>query len=410
VTDLALARRNILLLAISQALYSCCVIAVFATAGLVGLMLAPSPGLATTPITTFVLGSAITTIPASLMMQRLGRVPVFVFGAAACALGAGTAVYAIYSQNFALFCLATAVQGMFQATSGFYRFAAVEGATDDLKPIAISWVLAGGVVAAVAGTLISSGTADLFAPFTFAGSYLASAIIALVAIFVLFLLNLPKPTAEEISGERRPWSELMRQPRLIVAMVTAIISYAMMNFVMTAAPIAMIGCGFTKFDASWVLQWHVLAMFVPSFFTGHLIKAWGVERTIAIGMVLLFAAGVVGILDIKFGNFAVALILLGLGWNFGFIGGTTMLTTAYRPAERGKVQAANDFGISALMVVASFGSGKVLDSLGWSAVSFAVFPAALLTLLLLGWLVMNHPKVSEIALSRDAQHPGLPEL
>lgn len=393
-TDLALAKRNILLLAISQALYSCCVIIVFATAGLVGLMLAPSPGLATTPITTFVLGSAITTIPASLMMQRLGRVPVFVFGATACMLGAGVAVYAIYSQNFVLFCLATGLQGIFQATSGFYRFAAVEGATPGLKPIAISWVLAGGVFAAVAGTLISSGTADLFAPFTFAGSYLASTIIALAAIFVLFLLNLPKPTAEEISGERRPWSELLRQPRLIVAMVTAIISYAMMNFMMTAAPVAMIGCGFTKFDASWVLQWHVLAMFVPSFFTGHLVKAWGVERVIAIGMVLLFAAGVVGILDIKFGNFAVSLILLGLGWNFGFIGGTTMLTTTYTPAERGKVQAANDFGISALMVVASFSSGKVLDSLGWGAVGFALFPATLLTLMLLGWLVINRSKTA----------------
>ena len=394
-TDIALAKRNILLLAISQALYSCCVITVFATAGLVGLMLAPSPGWATTPVTTFVLGSAITTIPASLLMQRLGRVPVFVFGASACVLGAAIAVYAILTGSFALFCLATALQGMFQATSGFYRFAAVEGATPDLKPIAISWVLAGGVVAAIAGTLISSHTADLFAPFTFAGSYLASSLLALVAILVLFLLKLPKPTAEEINGERRPWKELLAQPRLIVAMATAIISYAMMNFMMTAAPVAMIGCGFTKFDASWVLQWHVLAMFVPSFFTGHLIKAWGQERVIAIGMVLLFAAGVVAIFDIKFGNFAVSLILLGLGWNFGFIGGTTMLTTTYTPAERGKVQAANDFGISALMVVASFSSGKVLDSLGWGAVGFAMFPAALLTLAMIGWL-FTRPKLANI--------------
>jgi MFS family permease len=391
----ALAKRNILLLAISQALYSCCVITVFATAGLVGLMLAPSPGWATTPITTFVLGSAITTIPASLLMQRLGRVPVFVFGASACVLGAAIAVYAIFIANFALFCLATALQGMFQATSGYYRFAAVEGATADLKPIAISWVLAGGVVAAIAGTLVSSQTADLFAPFTFAGSYLASSFLAFVAILVLFLLKLPKPTVEEISGERRPWSELLRQPRLIVAMATAIISYAMMNFMMTAAPVAMVGCGFTKFDASWVLQWHVLAMFVPSFFTGHLIKAWGQERVIAIGMVLLFAAGIVAIFDIKFGNFAVALIFLGLGWNFGFIGGTTMLTTTYTPAERGKVQAANDFGISALMVVASFSSGKVLDSFGWGAVSSAMFPAALLTLAMISWL-LTRPKMANI--------------
>jgi MFS family permease len=154
----------------------------------------------------------------------------------------------------------------------------------------------------------------------------------------------------------------------------------------------MIGCGFTKFDASWVLQWHVLAMFVPSFFTGHIIKAWGAERVVAAGMLLLIAAGAVAILDIKFGNFAVSLILLGLGWNFGFIGGTTMLTTTYTPAERGKVQAANDFGISSLMVVASFSSGKVLDGLGWSAVSSAMFPAAILTLLLLTWLAFRRQR------------------
>ena len=392
--EVALAKRNILLLAISQALYSSCVITVFATAGLVGLMLAPSAGWATTPITTFVIGSTITTIPASLLMQRLGRLPVFMFGAFISMLGSALAVYAIYARNFPLFCLATGLQGVFQATSGYYRFAAVEGATPDLKPIAISWVLTGGVVAAVAGTLISSQTADLFAPFTFAGSYLASGIVAAIAVVILVFLKLPKPTVEEISGHRRSWPELLRQPRMVVAMAAAIISYAMMNFMMTAAPVAMIGCGFTKYDASWVLQWHVLAMFVPSFFTGHIIKLWGAERVIVLGMVLLFAAGIVAIFDITFGNFAVALIFLGLGWNFGFIGGTTMLTTTYTPAERGKVQAANDFGISAMMVVASFSSGKVLDGLGWGAVSSTMFPAAVLTLLLLGWLAMKTPRTA----------------
>ena len=393
-TELALAKRNILLLAVSQALYSSCVITVFATAGLVGLMLAPSPGWATTPITTFVIGSTLVTIPASLLMQRFGRLPVFMFGALLSMVGSALAAYSIYIGNFQLFCLATGLQGVFQATSGYYRFAAVEGATPDLKPIAISWVLTGGVVAAIAGTLISSQTADFFAPYTFAGSYLAAALIAALAVVVLMFLKLPKPTVEEINGPRRSWPELLRQPRMIVAMAAAIISYAMMNFMMTAAPVAMVGCGFTKFDASWVLQWHVLAMFVPSFFTGHIIKAWGAGRVVAVGMVLLIAAGIVAILDIKFGNFAVALILLGLGWNFGFIGGTTMLTTTYTPAERGKVQAANDFGISALMVVASFSSGKVLDGLGWGAVSSAMFPAAVLTLLLLGWLAMKSPRTA----------------
>jgi MFS family permease len=393
-TDLALAKRNILLLAISQALYSSCVITVFATAGLVGLMLAPSPGWATTPITTFVIGSTLVTIPASLFMQSLGRLPVFMFGAFVSMLGSALATYAIYIGNFALFCVATGLQGVFQATSGYYRFAAVEAATPDLKPIAISWVLTGGVVAAIAGTLISSQTADFFAPYTFAGSYLAAAIIAALGVIVLTFLKLPKPKSEEISGPRRTWPELLQQPRMVVAMAAAIISYAMMNFMMTAAPVAMIGCGFTKFDASWVLQWHVLAMFVPSFFTGHIIKAWGAERVVAAGMLLLIAAGAVALFDINFGNFAVSLILLGLGWNFGFIGGTTMLTTTYTAAERGKVQAANDFGISSLMVVASFSSGKVLDGLGWGAVSSAIFPAAILTLLLLTWLALNKPRAA----------------
>jgi MFS family permease len=386
-TEVVDAKRNILFLAISQALYSCCVITVFATAGLVGLMLAPNPGWATLPVTTFVFGSAISVIPASLLMQRFGRVPIFVLGALSSAIGAALGTYAIFTGNFTLFCFATVLQGVFQATSGYYRFAAVDGASADLKPIAISWVLTGGVVAAVAGTLISSNTADFFAPYTFAGSYAAASLIALVAIAVLFLLNLPKPTAEEIAGPQRSWPELLAQPKLIVAMAAAIISYAMMNFMMTAAPVAMIGCGFTKFDASWVLQWHVLAMFVPSFFTGHIIKAWGVERVIAAGMVLLIAAGIVGLLDIKFGNFAVSLILLGLGWNFGFIGGTTLLTSTYTPSERGKVQAANDFGIAGLMLIASFSSGKVLAALGWHAVPFAMFPAAAVILALLGWLM-----------------------
>ena len=392
--DQAIAKRNILLLAVSQALYSCCVITVFATAALVGLMLAPSPGWATTPVTTFVLGSAIATVPASLLMQRFGRVPIFVGGAGACIIGALIGVYAIFTQNFALFCVSTMFQGVFQATSGYYRFAAVDGASAELKPIAISWVLTGGVVAAIAGTLISANTADYFAPYTFAGSYAASAIIALIAVSVLLMLNLPKPTAEEISGPQRSWRELLAQPQMIVAMAAAIISYAMMNFMMTAAPVAMIGCGFTKFDASWVLQWHVLAMFVPSFFTWHIIKSWCVERVIALGMLFLIAAGIVGLLDIKFGNFAISLILLGLGWNFGFIGGTTLLTTTYTPSERGKVQAANDFGISALMVVASFSSGKVLDLIGWYAVPIAMFPAAVVILALLGWLVMGRTRIN----------------
>ena len=388
-TDVALAKRNILLLAISQALYSCCVITVFATGSLVGLMLAPNAGLATAPITAFVLGSALTTIPASLIMQRIGRVPVFLTGAALCVVGALLSVYAIYTKDFALFCFATALQGVFQSTSGFYRFAAVEGASETMRPMAISWVLTGGVVAAVAGTLISSGTSDLLAPFTFAGSYIAVAVIALIAIAVLLLLKLPKPTAADVHGPRRPWKELLRQPKLIVAMASGTLAYGMMNFMMTAAPVAMVGCGFDKTDASWVIQWHVLAMFVPSFFTGQLIVRFGAPKIAASGMAILIVAAIVGLVGITFGNFAVALILLGLGWNFGFIGGTTMLTSCYTPSERGKVQGANDFIMSAVVAIASFSSGKLLAAAGWGFINIAIFPIALLALLLIAWQSWN---------------------
>ncbi len=390
-TDKAIARRNILLLALAQALYSCCVITVFSYASLVGLNIAPTPGLATAPITTFVLGALFGTIPASLLMQKIGRPPVFMVGATFCFVGALLAVWAIYNKNFPAFCFATALYGVFQATSGYYRFAAAESATVEMKSIAISWVLTGGVVAAVAGTLLAGATSELIVGHVFAGSFAATAILAVANIVVITLLRLPKPNITETSGPQRSWSELLKQRKLIVAMASAIIAYGMMNLMMTAAPVAMVGCGFTKDDAKWVIQWHVLAMFVPSFFTGQLINRFGVEKITAIGMLILTFAGIAALLGITFGHFAVALILLGFGWNFGFIGGTTMLTDCYKPSERGKVQAANDFGISALMAVASLSSGALLAEFGWSSVAMAIFPPVTLALVLVAWLVVQKP-------------------
>lgn len=382
-------KRTILLLAVTQALYSSCIITVFATAGLVGLNIAPTPAWATLPITTFVLGAMFTTVPASMLMQRLGRKPIFMMGAGVSVVGAVLAVWAIMNGNFAVFCFATALQGVFQATSGFYRFAAAEAADAENKSIAISWVLTGGVVAAIAGTLISNYSSELIAPYSFAGSYAAAAVLALINAAVILYLRIPKPTASEVGGAARAWPELLRQPRMIVAMASAMIAYALMNLMMTAAPVAMIGCGFTKSDASWVIQWHVLAMFVPSFFTGQLIKRFGAEKVTGLGMVFLIGAAIVGLAGISFGHFAVALIVLGLGWNFGFIGGTTMLTDTYRPSERGKVQAANDLGISILMAIASTSSGLILADWGWAAVSIALLPPAAIALLMVGWLMLG---------------------
>jgi MFS family permease len=388
VTTQTNARRTILLLAVAQALYSCCIITVFATAGLVGLNIAPSPAFATLPITTFVLGAMFTTIPASLIMQHMGRKPVFQLGAVVSILGAALAVWAIFNANFVLFCFATAMQGVFQATSGFYRFAAAEAADDSSKSIAISWVLTGGVIAAVAGTLISNYTSEMFPAHVFAGSYAAAIVLALLNVLVVSMLNIPKPKLDVSDGPARSWGELLQQRKLIVAMAAAMISYALMNLMMTAAPVAMIGCGFTKSDASWVIQWHVLAMFVPSFFTGQLIKRYGAPQITAIGLAILMLAAGAGLLGITFGHFAVALILLGLGWNFGFIGGTTMLTDCYRPSERGKVQAANDFGISLLMAIASSSSGQLLAWWGWDFVAWAVLPPAAVALAMVAWLMV----------------------
>ncbi len=386
-------KRTILLLAVAQALYSCCIITVFATAGLVGLNIAPSPAWATLPVTTFVIGAMFTTVPASLLMQRLGRKPVFLFGAGVSILGAALAVWSIITANFAAFCFATAMQGVFQATSGFYRFAAAEAADEGSKSIAISWVLTGGVVAAIGGTLISNYTSELIPLHSFAGSYAAAIILALLNMVVVSRLVIPKPSAEVTAGPQRSWPELLRQPKLIVAMACAMVAYGMMNLMMTATPNAMIFCGFNKSDASFVIQWHVLAMYVPSFFTGQIIKRYGAEKITALGMVLLMGAAGAGLAGITFGHFAVALIILGLGWNFGFIGATTMLTDSYRPAERGKVQAANDFGISILMVIASSSSGFILTGLGWHAVPMAVFPPAALALGMVGWLMLQ-PKAA----------------
>jgi MFS family permease len=388
----AQSRRNILLLAIAQSLYSCCVITIFATAALVGLNIAPSPAEATWPITTFVLGSMFTTIPASLVMQRIGRKPVFIAGALVSIIGSLVCVWAIFNGNFKVFCLGTMLQGVFQATSHFYRFAAAESADEKSKAIAISWVLMGGVVAAVGGTMIADATSELFKNFVFAGSYMAMIGFALANIVAVSLLRLPDVKATVTGGEARPWSVLLAQPKLVSAMLAAMMSYALMNLLMTAAPVAMVQyCGFNKTDAKWVIQWHVLAMFVPSFFTGQLIKKFGAAPVTAAGLALLMSAGLAGLAGISFVHFAVALMLLGLGWNFGFIGATTMLTDCYRPSERGKVQAANDFGIALLMAIASKSSGDLLFHFGWDFVATAVLPPAALALALVGWMIMRRP-------------------
>ena len=371
--DDARAKRNAVVLSIAQSFSTSSTVALIATAGLIGADLAPERSLATLPVTSFVIGTMLSTIPASLLMRRFGRRAGFVGGAIVGLAGALLSVLAIYRRDFALFVLSTGLHGCFAAAAQYYRFAAADDASPAFRPKAISWVLIGGVAAALFGTVMVMQTVDLLAPVLFAGCYVATAMLAVASIVVLLFLD-AAPLAEATQQAARPLADIIAQPRFIAAVVCGMMAFGMMNLVMTATPIAMLDCGFTVNDASWVIQWHVLGMYVPSFFTGSLIARYGVERITGLGMIILALAGIGALAGIHFANFAVALVLLGIGWNFGYIGGTTMVTECYRPSERNKVQAVNDFSVFTTVAIASFTSGKLLDGVGWNAVNLAIFP------------------------------------
>lgn len=387
--DDAKARRNAVILAIASALYGSCMTAMVVTGGLIGLQLSPDPAWATLPVSLMIVGTALTTLPISLLMRRIGRRAGFMIGSAGGAAGSLLGVYALYERHFALFLVATLLLGIYQASASYYRFAAADTASAAFRPKAISWVMTGGVVAALFGTMMVIGTVDLLAPATFAGTWFAMAALSLASMIVLLALDIPKAHDDAGAEDARPLGEIAVQPRYVVAVATAMLSYGIMLLVMTATPVAMIACGFQVQDSSWVIQWHALAMFVPSFFTGNLIVRFGAERIAAIGLVLLVAAAVAGLAGIAFENFAVGLILLGLGWNFGFIGGTTMLTATYRAAERNKAQGLNDLLIFCTTAAASLSAGKLLAGFGWDAVNYAVFPMAALGLALIWWLATH---------------------
>ena len=380
------ARRNSLVLAIAQGLYTCSTVNVFATAGLIGTALSPDRSLATLPVSTFVIGTVLTTVPASMLMRRVGRRAGFslgtLFGIASALLG----FYAIMHASFILLIAATTLQGGYQAFAGYYRFAAADTASESFKPKAISWVLLGGIAGGIFGPMMVIVFRESFAPVMFAGSYLASAALSGIALGVVNLVRIPNVIESAASGKARPLSKLLTQPRLLVAICCGMLTYGVMNLMMTATPIAMVSHGFSPDDSSWVIQWHVMAMFIPSFFTGHLITRYGVERIIAIGMGLLIICGIIGLSGVAFANFSIGLVLLGIGWNFGFIGATTMVTSCYRPSEKNKVQAVNDFSVFALVAVASLSSGKLLAAIGWSAVNIALFPMVALSIAALIWL------------------------
>lgn len=383
------ARRNVLVLVAAQAILGAQLPMIFTIAGLAGSSLAPNICWATLPVTMMVVGSMLTATPISALMQRYGRRAGFFFGAAGGAVGAAIGAWGLATGSFLLFNIGAVCSGIYMSANGFYRFAAVDTASEAFRPKAISWVMAGGLLSAVVGPQMVKFTADAMAV-TFLGSYLAVIVLNLVGSFLFFALDIPKPKPP-VAGAPvgRSRGELLRTPTILVAMICATVSYALMNLVMTSSPLAVVGCGFDKGNAADIVTAHVLAMYVPSFFTGHLIARFGTERIIALGLVILALAGAVAMAGVQLENFFAALMLLGLGWNFGFIGGTTLLTECYRSAEREKVQGLNDFAVFGTVAVASLVSGKLLDWFGWAAVNIAIFPTVALALSLILWAMVR---------------------
>ena len=381
-------RRNVALLASCQAMLFTNNSTLISINGLAGLALAPAAALATLPVTCWVLGGAITTVPASFYMKRVGRRRGLMTGTLFGIVGALICALAIWLQSFWLLCGGTLVFGTYNGFGQYYRFAAADVAAPDFRPTAISLVLAGGLVGGILGPTTSRMTVELLAP-KFLAAYLALIVFALVTLALLTQVRIPMPSASEQSETGRPMAEIAAQPKFIVAVLAAAIGYGVMNFLMTSTPIAMGVCGHPYSDAAFVISSHVVAMFAPSFFTGALIRRAGVLAVLFAGVALNIASIAIALSGISVPQFWWSLVLLGVGWNFLYIGGTTLLTETYRYEERAKAQGANDFTIFAVMAVSSFTSGMTVTSAGWEKVNLYALPLLAVVAIAVVWLAMR---------------------
>jgi MFS family permease len=382
VADDARVRSNVVRLAAAQALTGANSAVIFATGSIVGATLAPNISLATVPLSMYVVGLAAGTLPTGAISRAYGRRVAFLVGTGCGVLTGLLGAFAIMHASFPLFCGATFLGGLYGAVSQSYRFAAADGASAEYRPKAVSWVMAGGVFAGVLGPQLVQWTMDIWPPYLFAFSFMVQALVALIAMAVLSGIDAPRPAPSDLHGGR-PLFEIVRQPRFIAAALCGIIAYPMMNLVMTSAPLAMKMCGLTVSDSNFGIQWHIVAMYGPSFFTGSLIARFGAPRIVATGLLLEAGAAVVGLSGITAMHFWATLIILGVGWNFGFVGASALVLETHRPQERNKVQAFNDFLVFGMMAVGSFSSGQLLANYGWSAVNMVVFPPVLLGLAVL---------------------------
>ena len=388
------AKRNVAVLVSAQAILGAQMPLIFTVGGLAGLMIAPSPALATIPISLIVFGSMTTAPWLSALMQRYGRRLGFVVGAMGGAAGAGVSAWGLWIDSFALFLIGSYLTGIYMSAQGFYRFAATDTASEAFRPKAISYVMAGGLLSALVGPQLVKLSVDATV-IPFVGSYAFVVVINLVGAWLFAFLDVPKPAAPKPGDAKgRSRMELLRDPKIAVAVICGMVSYALMNLMMTSTPLAVVGCGFTTGNAADIVSAHVIAMYAPSFFTGHLIARFGVMRIVALGLALLAAAGVVALSGVALTQFFISLILLGVGWNFGFIGATAMLTQAHAPEERGRVQGMNDFLVFGCVTFASLSSGLMMSfgddvQTGWTAVNLAMLPFLILAGAALIWLALR---------------------
>jgi MFS family permease len=394
------ARRNVLVLLIAQAVMGAQMSMIFIVGGLTGQMLSPNPCIATLPLSMIVLGSALAARPLAGYMRHHGRRAGFMLACGAGGLGAACAATGMLLGNFWLFMFSGLLTGVYLAAQGFYRFAATDCAPAEFQSRAISWVMAGGLAAAFTGPLLVRLTAELTAV-PFLATYATIIGLNLLGPPLFAFLESPQPVAT-VAGSPfgRPTRELLREPRILVAVICGMVTYALMNLVMTSTPLAVVGCGFHTSDAANIVSLHVLAMFAPSFFTGPLIARFGATRIVMLGLAILAGAGAVALSGVDLGRFYVTLLLLGLGWNFGYIGATAMLTRAYRPEERERVQGLNDAVVFSGVFLASLSSGGLMNCMGgsaragWNAVNLAMLPFLVLAGGALLWLMLRPREVA----------------
>ena len=395
------ARRNAVVLAIASGLNGLGAVVLMTLGGIVGQVLSGREDLATLPIAAYSIGSLLMLFPASMIMQHFGRRAGFLVGAELGFMGALIAVYAIYQQNFVLFCVSAAFTGFYQAFANFYRFAAADTGRPSIRPKAVAWVMLGGLASALLGAQFVLYTKDLLAPAFYAGAFLATSVLAILSMMVLYFVDVPHSPVHRYDnpGEETPRSlvEILRDSKIRIAILTGTISHGVMMFGMTAVPVAMIACNHSVGEAATVIQVHLLAMYLPGFFTGHLINRFGVERIMLTGLVLLAIAGSIALGGVELSRFALAMGVLGLGWNLSFVGATSLLTQCYRPSERGLVQGFNEIVVFGFVALAALMAGPVLHRGGWAAVNITLMPFVVAAIAVVIWLFVRDRRAASVS-------------